>query len=406
MSNSSSLTLNDIGVLPRSAQLVLRMLDGVQGGSVVLRFPDGAQRTVGTGPLQATMLVQDWQVFERIISHGSIGFAEDFMAGAWSTDHLPALLTLLAQNRPALEKAIHGNALRLAMHWVWHRLRPNSKRGSKKNIEAHYDLGNDFYREWLDESMSYSSALYATPEQSFEEAQLEKYRHALRTLDARPGQHILEVGCGWGGFAEIAALEFGCRVTGLTLSNEQLAWARERAQKNGFADKAEFVLRDYRDERGRYDHIVSIEMIEAVGESYWPSYFAQLRSLLKPRGRVVVQAITIADELFAHYRKDVDFIQRYIFPGGMLPSPQIFHQQADKARLVVTRAHAFGLDYARTLNEWLQRFNAKLDKVQAQGFDERFVRMWQFYLAYCEAGFRARSTDVYQFVLSHQGETA
>lgn len=387
--------------LPSSAALVLRMLDKLEGGSVCVRFPDSEHRIVGSGPLLATLHVQDWGVFQRIISHGSIGFAEDFMAGLWSTDHLPALLTLLASNRAALERAIHGSKLSLAMHWVWHRLRPNTRRGSKKNIEAHYDLGNAFYREWLDESMSYSSALYTRPEQSFEEAQLEKYRHALRTLEAKPGQHILEVGCGWGGFAEVAALEFGCQVTGLTLSHEQLAWARERAERNGFADKAQFVLRDYRDERGQYDHIVSIEMIEAVGESFWPSYFAQLRALLKPEGRVVVQAITIADELFSHYRKDVDFIQRYIFPGGMLPSPSVFHQQANKARLVVHHAYAFGLDYARTLNEWLHRFNARLDKVHAQGFDERFVRMWQFYLAYCEAGFRAKSTDVYQFVLSH-----
>jgi cyclopropane-fatty-acyl-phospholipid synthase len=199
--NSHSLFANHATSLPRAATLVLRMLESIEGGSLVLRLPDASQRIVGSGVLVATLYVQDWHVFERIISHGSIGFAEGYMAGLWRTDHLPALLTLLAKNRPALERAIHGNALRLAMHWLWHRLRPNSKRGARKNIEAHYDLGNDFYREWLDESMSYSSALYATPEQSFEEAQLEKYRHALRTLEAKPGQHILEVGCGWGGFA-------------------------------------------------------------------------------------------------------------------------------------------------------------------------------------------------------------
>jgi cyclopropane-fatty-acyl-phospholipid synthase len=212
---------------------------------------------------------------------------------------------------------------------------------------------------------------------------------------------LLEIGCGWGGFAEVAALEFDCRVTGLTLSPSQLAWAKARAEKNGFADQAEFLLCDYRDARGQYDHIVSIEMIEAVGERFWPSYFSQLRGLLRPGGRAVVQAITIDHSLFGHYRRDVDFIQRYIFPGGMLPSPEVFHQQAGKVGLAVQQAQAFGLDYARTLNEWLQRFNAKLDAVRAQGFDERFVRMWQFYLAYCEAGFRAGNTDVYQFALSH-----
>lgn len=386
----------------RSMRLLLEMLGKLEGGSVLLRLPDGGAHLLGQGPQAATLTLHEESVFGRILASGSIGFAEAFMDGSWETDHLPALLTLLAQNRKVLERAIHGSALRVAGHWLWHRLRANTKRGSKKNIEAHYDLGNDFYRLWLDSTMSYSSALWPTPEACFEEAQLEKYRHALRSIGVQPGQHILEIGCGWGGLAEVACKEFGARVTGVTLSHEQLAWARARAEREGFAGRAEFHLRDYRDLRSKYDHIVSIEMIEAVGEAFWPSYFAQLRSLLKPGGRAVIQAITIADELFAHYRKDVDFIQRYIFPGGMLPSPQVFHAQSRKAALQVVAERAFGLDYARTLNEWLQRFNAQLDAVRAQGFDERFVRMWQFYLGYCEAGFRARNTDVWQYVLAHE----
>jgi cyclopropane-fatty-acyl-phospholipid synthase len=405
MNATQSLRAVSSPALPRAAQLVLAMLRGIQGGSLALHLPDGSQHIVGNGPLHATLTAQDWQVFERIVSHGSIGFGEAFMAGHWQTDHLPALLTLLAKNRAALTKAIHGNFFRLIAHRLWHSLRANTRKGSRKNIEAHYDLGNDFYALWLDETMSYSSARYAAPDMDFVAAQVEKYRQVLRSLAVQPGQHILEIGCGWGGFAEIATQEFGCRVTGLTLSHEQLAWAQARAERKGFAGQAEFVLRDYRDARGRYDHIVSIEMIEAVGESYWPSYFAQLNALLKPGGRAVVQAITIDDSLFAHYRRDVDFIQRYIFPGGMLPSPKGFHQQAQRAGLAVCEELAFGLDYARTLGEWLQRFNAQLDAVRAQGFDERFVRMWQFYLAYCEAGFRAGSTDVYQFVLSHEARS-
>ncbi|PLK47073.1 cyclopropane-fatty-acyl-phospholipid synthase family protein [Uliginosibacterium sp. TH139] len=387
----------------RAMRLLLDMLARIEGGSLLLRLPDGSSHLLGSGPQAATLTLHDEAVFGRILAAGSIGFAEAFMDGAWETDHLPALLTLLAQNRAVLERAIHGNALRLAGHWLWHRLRANTRRGSKKNIEAHYDLGNDFYRLWLDRTMSYSSALWPTPDASFEEAQLEKYRHALRSIGVQPGQHILEIGCGWGGLAEVACKEFGARVSGVTLSHEQLAWARERAEREGFADRAEFKLCDYRDLTGQYDHIVSIEMIEAVGEAFWPSYFAQLRALLKPGGRAVVQAITIDNRLFAHYRKDVDFIQRYIFPGGMLPSPEVFRAQSAKAGLQPVAERAFGLDYARTLNEWLQRFNAQLDAVHAQGFDARFVRMWQFYLGYCEAGFRARNTDVWQYVLSHRG---
>ena len=385
----------------RAMAMLIQMLGKLEGGSLALRLPDGSSHLLGNGPQVASLILHDEEVFGRILARGSIGFAEAFMEGRWETDHLADMLSLLAQNRAVLEKAIHGNAFRLALHWIWHRLRANTRKGSKKNIEAHYDLGNDFYRLWLDRTMSYSSALWPTPEACFEDAQLEKYRHALRSIGAQPGQHILEIGCGWGGLAEVACKEFGCRVTGVTLSHEQLAWARERAEREGFADRADFVLRDYRDLRSKYDHIVSIEMIEAVGEAFWPSYFAQLRTLLKPGGRAVIQAITIADELFAHYRKDVDFIQRYIFPGGMLPSPQAFHAQTAKAGMQVVAERAFGLDYARTLREWMQRFNAQADAVREQGFDARFQRMWQFYLAYCEAGFRARNTDVWQYVLAH-----
>ncbi|MFT3736148.1 MAG: cyclopropane-fatty-acyl-phospholipid synthase family protein [Rhodocyclaceae bacterium] len=384
---------------PRSAELVLNMLGSLRGGSVNLQLPDGSSQLVGDAHLVANLRVHDWAMFDAVLTRGSIGFGESFMAGEWETDHLAELLTLLARNRASLARAIHGDALRLVFHRLWHALRANTKKGSRRNIEAHYDLGNDFYRLWLDETMSYSSACYATSGTPLAEAQREKYRRILRELDAQPGQRILEVGCGWGGFAEVACTEFGCHVHGITLSPSQLAWAQQRAEQGGFASQVTLELRDYRDVEGQFDHVVSIEMIEAVGEKFWPTYFRKLHDCVAPGGKVVIQGISIANDLFAHYRRDVDFIQRYIFPGGMLFSPAVLQREACKAGLRVSNEHAFGLDYARTLAEWMQRFNAVRDEVLAQGFDERFIRMWQFYLAYCEAGFRAGSTDVHHFAL-------
>ncbi len=386
--------------LRRGARLVLGLLDSLEGGAVELRLPGGVSRRVGRGPCAAHMQVASERVFDEILAKGDIGFAETWLAGDWETDDLPALLTLLARNRDRLTRAIHGNAWRLIGHRLIHLLRSNTRAGSRRNIEAHYDLGNDFYRLWLDPSMTYSSALQLAPDESLEAAQRRKYRCILDRLDAKPGQTILEIGCGWGGFAEVASTEYGCHVLGLTLSREQLAWARRRAEDGAWASRASFELCDYRDVRGSYDHIVSIEMLEAVGERFWPGYFAQLRARLKPGGHAVVQTITIADELFAAYRKGTDFIQRYVFPGGMLPSPAGVVAQAEKAGLAVTDDMAFGLDYAETLVRWRQNFEAALPRIAALGYDARFVRLWRFYLAYCEAGFRAGSVDVHLFRLS------
>lgn len=381
--------------------LVLCMAQGLRGGTVVLTLPDGEGFELGQGEPRLHCIVHDENVFERVLDHGDIGFAEGYLAGEWDSDHLNDLLTLLASNREVLTRAVYGSFWRLLGHRILHLLRSNTRSGSRRNIEAHYDLGNSFYTEWLDPSMSYSSALFAHPEQSLEDAQYNKYRSLLRDMDVQPGQHILEIGCGWGGLAEVAATEFGCRVTGLTLSPSQLAWARVRAQAKGFADRAEFLLQDYRDERGSYDHIVSIEMIEAVGERYWPTYFRQLSKRLKPGGRIGIQAITIRDELFARYRRGTDFIQRHVFPGGMLPSPAQINQQAQRAGLAITSERAFGLDYARTLVCWREAFEQKLERVRELCFDERFIRLWRFYLTYCEAGFRAGSTNVHHYVLTH-----
>lgn len=393
---SSTLTFTSIS---RSARLAIEMLERMRGGSIELGLPNGYSTLLGDGPLVANLDVRDWRVFDNALGTGTIGFAEAYIDGQWQTDHLAKLLTLLASNRDAIEAAIHGRLLRVLAHRVWHSLRSNTRRGARRNIEAHYDLGNEFYALWLDETMSYSSGLGVGAAANLATAQRAKYRRILEQLQVPAGARILEIGCGWGGFAEIAALEYGCQVHGLTLSPAQLEFAQERALRMGFSDRACFELRDYRDATGQYDYVVSIEMFEAVGERFWAGYFKQIEALLAPDGKAMVQVITIADELFAHYRRDVDFIQRYIFPGGMLPSPSVFAEHAKRRGLSVCADHAFGLDYAETLAQWMQRFNAALPAVQALGFGERFVRLWQFYLAYCEAGFRAGTTDVHQYEL-------
>lgn len=386
--------------LPSAARAVLSLFAALRGGSLALRLPDDVRLLVGEGPCVARVTVSDWAVFERVIAKGSIGLAEEYLAGGWEVDHLAEFLTLMVQNRQTMARAIHGDALRLIGCKLWHALRANTRAGARRNIEAHYDLGNEFYALWLDETMSYSAACFETPAQSLADAQRAKYRRALVEAGATPGMRILEIGCGWGGLAEVAALEFGCEVVGVTLSPAQLAFARERAVRGGYSAAVSFALCDYRDLRGQFDAIVSLEMYEAVGERYWPVYFRSLSQLLRAGGRALVQGITIADELFDHYRRHPDFIQRYVFPGGMLASPSVFAEQVKRAGLRIETDFAFGGDYARTLSHWHQRFEAALPNVRALGFDARFVRLWRYYLAYCEAGFRAGSIDVHQFALA------
>jgi cyclopropane-fatty-acyl-phospholipid synthase len=387
--------------LPRATRLALEVFDRLEGGALAIELPDGVRLRAGHGPLVAHLRVRDHAVFDEALARGDIGFGESWMDGQWDTDELTGLLTLLSRNRERIGQAIYGRLLRMIGHRITHLLRANTRSGSRRNIEAHYDLGNDFYALWLDPSMSYSAAVFAADDDSLHDAQLRKYRRILEQLDVRPGQTVLEVGCGWGGFAEVAAVEYGCKVLGITLSPSQLAFARERAQRGGFAAAADFALCDYRDVRGQYDHVVSIEMIEAVGERFWPTYFAQLAALLKPGGRCVVQSITIDDALFARYRRGTDFIQRYVFPGGMLPSPAAVERQARGAGLEVVGDFAFGRDYARTLAHWHRSFEAQWPAVKEQGFDERFRRMWRFYLSYCEAGFETGDIDVHHFVFAH-----
>lgn len=388
--------------VPIVARVVLDVLRRLERGGLLLKLPDGRALKFGPDVRTAVLHVRDWRVFGAIAAKGDIGFAEAYMDGDWSTPDLAALLTLFAANRDAIDRAVSGGIVTGALQRVKHLLNANTRRGSRRNIAAHYDLGNEFYALWLDPSMTYSSALFEGDRaRSLEQAQEAKIRRALDRIAPQPGDHILEIGCGWGALAEIAAREYGCRVTGITLSREQLRYAEQRIARAGLADRVRLELRDYRDVRDRYDHIVSIEMIEAVGERYWPAFFATVAGALAPGGKACLQAITIDDRRFDSYRSGTDFIQQYIFPGGMLPSPSRFRAEAARQGLALTGERAFGRDYAETLRRWRQVFLRRTSEVRALGYDERFIRMWDFYLAYCEAGFETLCTDVHQFDLTH-----
>ncbi len=399
--SARSADLNRAG-MPAAAKLMVKLLGSLKHGALVLRLPDGAYRCYGDGDgcAPVSLELKNWKLCAAALRSGDIGFAETFIAGHWSSDNLPGLIELLARNRAAIEALVYGSWWGKLLYRAKHLLNRNSRSGSRKNIHAHYDIGNEFYKLWLDPSMTYSSALFTDPgSDDLAQAQNAKYRRILEQLHLTPGQHVLEIGCGWGGFAEIAATEAGLSITGLTLSDQQLRFARERLQRAGVGDAVDLQLCDYRDSAGQYDAIASIEMFEAVGEHYWPSYFDCIARNLKPGGRACVQTIVIDDALFERYRTGTDFIQQYIFPGGMLPSPGAFRQHARAAGLEVVDELAFGLDYAATLVQWRKLFRSQLAAVKAQGFDERFVLTWEFYLAYCEAAFRAGNTDVIQFTL-------
>jgi cyclopropane-fatty-acyl-phospholipid synthase len=380
-----------------AARFVMKALEGLAVGRLTVRLPDGSTRRFGTAPTpEAELDVRDWRFFRRVLINGDIGFAEAYIDGACDTPDLHGLIALLAENERALGRLARSSVLSNLLLKLMHRLRDNSRRGSRRNIHAHYDLGNDFYGLWLDQSMTYSAGLYADDRQrALEAAQVAKYERVLEQIGARQGDSVLEIGCGWGGFAEVAARR-GLRVTAVTISEQQLEYARARLREAGLADRVELQFRDYRDIEGRYDHVVSIEMVEAVGERYWADYFSALRRHLVPRGSALVQAIVIADGVFEAYRARPDFIQSHVFPGGMLLSPGALREQCRLAGLRIAELYSFGLDYARTLEAWLGRFDRAVGQVARLGFDERFCRMWRYYLAYCAAGFSTGRTDVLQ----------
>jgi len=374
----------------------------ISDGELVLRFANGAEhaiRSLRPGPTAIIEFARA-RALPRILFGGALGLAESYMHGEWSSPDLPSVIAFGARNMNRLGGQLREIHPLRAIHAIKHRLRPNTRTGSRRNIAAHYDLGNAFYEQWLDPSMTYSSALFEREGMSLEEAQIAKWRRIAELLDLRPEHHLLEIGCGWGGFAIFAAREFGCRVTALTLSPAQFAHAQKAVAQAGLSDRIEMRLEDYRDVRGQFDRIVSIEMFEAVGEKNWPQFFGALRERLAPDGSAALQIITIPDERFAEYRSSADFIQLYIFPGGMLPCPAALNNAARGAGFAIETARTFAASYAETLKEWRGRFHAQWPSISAQGFDERFRRMWDYYLAYCEGGFRTGAIDVAQFRLT------
>ena len=387
---------------PAAARAVFRLLKNLRVGTLDLQYPDGTQARFGSGAEpRAAMRLEDWRVCSAALKSGDIGFAESWIAGSWHTPDLVALLKLFIANRSAVEEVIYGTWFGRLAYRIKHLLNRNSRSGSKKNIHAHYDIGNPFYRLWLDETMNYSSALFnGDLSQAMPQAQHAKVRRALEECQLKPGQRLLEIGCGWGALAEAAARDFKARVTGVTLSSEQLAYAQERQRKAGVSERVDLRLQDYRDISDEpFDAIASIEMFEAVGQEYWASYFSTLSSKLKPGGRACIQTITIRDDLFERYVAGTDFIQQYIFPGGLLPSASAFKAEAAKVGLEVVNELAFGSDYAETLRRWRVDFLRQESAVLQQGFDTRFLRIWEFYLAYCEAAFDTGNTNVVQFTL-------
>lgn len=393
----------DVADYPYAVRKVLEFAGLVENGRLEIALPDGRVFAFGgkaPGP-QARMNIQDY-AFARAFAHGDIGVAESYMRGEWSTPDLTAFLELFCVNQHAIARLLAGKPFVRLAQMAWHWLHRNTRAGSRRNIHAHYDLGNAFYSKWLDESMTYSSALDLAPGGDLMQAQQRKYRALADALEVGEGQHILEIGCGWGGFAEHAARERGCRVTALTISREQFDFARERMHKAGLADKVEVRLQDYRDERGVYDGVASIEMFEAVGEDYWATYFAQLRDRLKSGGRAALQIITIDEEIFPRYRRELDFIRRYVFPGGMLPTRSILETLGAGHELSLLAQRAFGRDYAHTLAQWRDSFRSAWPEIAPLGFDERFRRLWEYYLSYCEAGFRSGAIDVRHLVFARR----
>ena len=385
-----------------AARRVLQLLEKIEHGTLTVQFPDRSMKIYGNGSLpHAALSLSNWNVFLASMKSGDIGFAESYIAGDWRTPSLSELLRVMIQNRRVVEDLIYGSWWGRIIYRVRHLLNRNHKANSRKNIHAHYDLGNAFYELWLDSTMNYSSALFQGDfSLSMQEAQHAKVRRALQATDVKQGSRVLEIGCGWGALAEMATMEMGAHVTGVTLSTEQLAFANARMKWNGKADQADLRLQDYRDiDDGPYDAVCSIEMIEAVGQEYWPTYFQAISKLLKPGGKACVQSIVIDDALFDRYVKSTDFIQQYIFPGGCLPSPTEFRRQAELAGLKVIDELKFGPDYAETLRRWRHDFMAQESQVLTLGFDNKFLRTWEFYLAYCEAAFDEANTDVIQFTL-------
>ncbi|MEQ8402639.1 MAG: cyclopropane-fatty-acyl-phospholipid synthase family protein [Roseitalea porphyridii] len=391
--------------LPRYFAQAFDTVQKINCGRLDFVLPDGRRfRVEGKTPGPVAELdIHNPDCFARLIREGDLGFCDAYLEGWWSTPDLQALMDFVHEDNWDVYDGFPGMGLVRVYERLRHWLKRNSRAQARRNISHHYDLGNDFYRLWLDDTMTYSSALFRTGQESLEAAQMQKYASMVDQLGAKPGDHVLEIGCGWGGFAEYAAKERGLRVTGLTISREQFDFAQERIARAGLSEQVTFKLQDYRDERGSYDGIASIEMFEAVGEQYWPTYFGTVRDRLNPGGRATLQVITVEDHRFEAYRNTVDFIQKYIFPGGMLPSPSVLRAEVERAGLQVLRSIEFGESYSQTLRRWHDTFNEKWEEVARLGFDDRFRRMWNFYLTSCAGAFRGGNCDVTQITIARPG---
>ena len=387
--------------LPRYFRRVFDLVGKLNSGRVDFVLPDGRRfRAEGKcpGPV-AEITINNPEVFARLIREGDLGFSDAYLDGWWTTPDLQTFMDFIHADNDDMYDGFSGIAIVRAWEKVRFWFQSNSKRQALKNISHHYDLGNDFYSLWLDDTMTYSSALFNTGQESLENAQIAKYASMIDQMGVKPGDHVLEIGCGWGGFAEYAAKERGLKVTGLTISKEQLLYAQKRIKNKGLEDKVDLKLQDYRDEKGVYDGVASIEMFEAVGEKYWPIYFETIKHCLKPGRQATLQIITVHDARWDVYRKSVDFIQKYIFPGGMLPSPTVLRQEVTKAGLRVQHSIEFGKSYSQTLRRWFEVFNDQWDTINDMGFDDRFRRMWNFYLTSCAATFESGNCDVTQITL-------
>ena len=387
--------------LPRYFARVFDLVGKLNSGRVDFILPDGRRfRAEGSkpGPV-AEVKINNPDVFARLVREGDLGFCDAYLDGWWTTPDLQAFMDFIHADNDDMYDGFPGMALVRAWEKARFWFQSNTKRQALKNISYHYDLGNDFYSLWLDDTMTYSSALFNTSQESLEKAQIAKYASMVDQMGVKPGDHVLEIGCGWGGFAEYAAKERGLKVTGLTISKEQLEYAQKRIKRKGLSDKVNLKLQDYRDETGVYDGVASIEMFEAVGEKYWPVYFDKIKQCLKPGKQATLQIITIQDARWEVYRKSVDFIQKYIFPGGMLPSPSVLRKEVHRAGLSVQHSIEFGKSYSQTLRRWFEVFNNKWDNISAMGFDDRFRRMWNFYLTSCAATFESGNCDVTQITL-------
>ncbi|OFW99041.1 MAG: cyclopropane-fatty-acyl-phospholipid synthase [Alphaproteobacteria bacterium RIFCSPHIGHO2_12_FULL_63_12] len=394
----------DYSGLPVFFRIACNMAARLRYGSLRFILPDGRD-LVFTGAeetdSQGIILVRDFAFARRSVLGGDIGFFESYADGEWDSPSVTDVLYIFARNADIVKEAFSKTPLIALFERIRHNfVNKNTRAGSRRNIMAHYDLGNAFYEKWLDRTMTYSSARFGDGARNLAAAQTNKYRMLARSIDLKPGESVLEIGSGWGGFAEFAAREIGANVTGLTISPAQLDYARRRIQREGLGERVDFKLLDYRDAQGAFDKVASIEMFEAVGREYWPQYFAKVRDLLKPGGAAGIQTITIADRFFERYSRSTDFIKRYVFPGGMLPSEGALKTEVTRAGLAWQDAAAFGKDYAATLAEWRRRFLGAWDEIVALGFDDKFKKLWQFYLSYCEAGFKAATTDVLQIRLA------